>query len=190
VRQSLKAVANTICIVVTVPLWAASVLYSVVVRSEGLFTFFAQIVAMLPGGLGVYLRRAYYRLTLGRCGRYLVVGFGSLFTSRRAEVGDRVWIGQYSLIGKANIGPRVLISDHVSVLSGGRQHMRDDDRILRVNENEQNGVVIGHDSWIGAHVVVMARIGPYCTIGAGAVVARPIEANVTAVGVPARKMHV
>jgi len=45
------------------------------------------------------------------------------------------------------------------------------------------------DCWIGASAVIMASVGVGTTIGAGAVVVRPIEAGVVAVGNPARTLE-
>ena len=49
-------------------------------------------------------------------------------------------------------------------------------------------VVIGHDCWFGANVVVCpgVTVGENCVIGAGSVVTREIPANSFAAGVPAR----
>ena len=49
-------------------------------------------------------------------------------------------------------------------------------------------VVIGHDCWFGANVVVCpgVTVGENCVIGAGSVVTRDIPANTFAAGVPAR----
>ena len=48
--------------------------------------------------------------------------------------------------------------------------------------------IIGHDVWIGSHVIVLrgVRIGTGSVIGAGAVVCQDIPAYSVAVGVPAR----
>ena len=55
-----------------------------------------------PSSLGyrvVFLRRAYYRLTLDRCASNFYIGFGALFTHRRALVEKNAYIGAIRLGG-------------------------------------------------------------------------------------------
>src|SRR5215471_17101343 len=66
--------------------------------SEGVFSFWAQMVAFVPGPPGVFVRRAFYRLTLEKCARSFYVAFGALFTHRHATVEYGVYIGAYALV--------------------------------------------------------------------------------------------
>ena len=96
-------------------------------------------------------------------------------------------IGSYSILGRCSIGDRTQIASQVQVLSGRRQHSRDESGQIRgAHDGEFEAIVIGADFWIGASSVIMAAIGAGSTIGAGAVVVRPIPAQVVAVGNPAR----
>ena len=69
--------------------------------------------SFFPGLPGVFLRRAYYRLTLDHCASNFYIGFGALFTHRRALVEKDAYIGAYALVGCAHLGEGCLIGSRV-----------------------------------------------------------------------------
>ena len=154
---------------------------------HSLFSIAAQACATVPGLPGDYLRVAFYKLTLESCSLNSRISFGSFFAHPDAVVGQGVYIGSYCVLGSCRIGDRTQIASQVQVLSGRRQHPRDDSgRISAASTGEFQRIDIGSDCWIGAAAVVMAPVGARTTIGAGAVVVHPIEADSVAVGNPAR----
>lgn len=154
------------------------------------FQTFAQLIALVPGLPGDYARVAYYALTLDRCSIHSRVSFGSFFAQRSTRVGKGVYIGAYCVIGGCEIGERTQIASHVQILGGRHQHARGvDDRIMGADQDRFKNIVIGADCWIGASAIVMEDVGCKTTIGAGAVVTRPIPAGVVAVGNPARLLE-
>lgn len=151
------------------------------------FEFFATWFALLPGLPGDYMRVAFYAMTLDRCSLYSRISFGSFFAQKSATVGPGVYIGSYCVLGSCRIGERTQIASLVQVLSGRKQHGRDErGRILGAAEGEFTSVSIGADCWIGASAIVMADVGEGTTIGAGSVVPKPVPPHVVAVGNPAR----
>jgi acetyltransferase-like isoleucine patch superfamily enzyme len=79
------------------------------------------------------------------------------------------------------------IASQVQILSGRRQHVRDEaGRISGSEAGTFEAVEIGPDCWIGASAIIMAAVGAGTTIGAGAVVVNDIPGGVVAVGNPAR----
>lgn len=50
-------------------------------------------------------------------------------------------------------------------------------------------ISIGKGCYIGSGAVIMENLGDYVTVGANAVVTKPIESNCTVVGIPARKIE-
>lgn len=48
-------------------------------RDDHFFRFGSQCVSLVPGLPGVYLRRAYYVTVLPRCGKDVVIEFGTIF---------------------------------------------------------------------------------------------------------------
>jgi virginiamycin A acetyltransferase len=156
-------------------------------RQPDVFLFGAHLVSLVPGILGDYARIAYYRLTLQSCATQCRISFGTFFSHPGAIVEEGVYIGPYCVIGRAHIGLRSQVATQVQILSGARQHARNaDGRIIGGEEGVFARVTIGADCWIGAAAIVMADVGDKTTIGAGAIVTKPIPAGVVAVGNPAR----
>lgn len=156
-------------------------------RNEKVFLLWAQACAIVPGFVGDYLRIAYYRLTLESCGPESRVHFGSFFPHPQVRIGNEVYIGPYCVLGKTHIGDRTQIASGVQILSGARQHGRDEQgHIQSSHTGTFTTVRVGADCWIGAGAIVMADIGEGTTIGAGAVVTKAIPARAVAFGIPAR----
>lgn len=155
-------------------------------RSETVYLLFAHLCALIPGIVGDYLRAAYYRLTLREASLDVRISFGSFFAHPQVVLARDVYIGPYCVIGRARIGERTQIASHVQILSGRYQHARDKEgRISGSREEAFTETAIGADCWIGAAAIVMAGLGAGTTIGAGAVVTKPIPPGVVAVGNPA-----
>ncbi len=156
-------------------------------RSDSIFQTYSQVVSLVPGIEGEFLRRAFYSLALPRCGEDFTVGFGTVFSKQGVEVGDRVYIGMHCTIGHAVFGDHVTIGSNVDILSGSGQHNFGD---LETPIQDQGGtyatVAIGENSWLGNGAIVMADIGRDCVIGAGSVVAKPLPDRVLVAGNPAR----
>lgn len=184
-RRAVKAIMQGLSLLIALPFAALSGFG----RFAALFVVFGHLLALAPGLPGDYIRVAYYVLTLRRCSLHSRVSFGAFFAQSSAAVGRGVYIGSYSVVGACEIGERTQIASAVQILSGRHQHPRGPDGgILGSNEEKFSPIVIGADCWIGAAAIVMADIGPRTTIGAGAVVTRPIPANAVAVGNPARPL--
>lgn len=154
-------------------------------RISVLFTFFAQLLALIPGILGIFWRAAFYKLTLEDSSIDSSIGFGSFFSRRRVIIAPHVSIGSYCIIGQARIGAKTQISSHVEI-PNARQHFRDPEGRLSDSSSALEAyVTIGADCWIGASAIVMANVGERSTIGAGSVVVKDIPSHVVAVGIPA-----
>lgn len=156
-------------------------------RWEAAYSIFAHLFALGPGIAGDYLRIAYYKLTLAECSLTSRIQFGSFFAHPEAALAPHVYIGSYCILGRTSIGERTQIASRVQVLSGRRQHVRDESgRISGAEHGIFAPVTIGSDCWIGAGAIVMEDVGAGSTIGAGAVVSRPIPPGCVAVGIPAK----
>jgi acetyltransferase-like isoleucine patch superfamily enzyme len=153
-------------------------------RFEAVYSFFAHTLALLPGILGVFMRAAYYRLTLTACAADVTIGFGTYFAHPEASVGTHVSVGAYCVIGRTRIGERTQVASHVQIVSGRHQHVRGAGG--RVEEGSYRQVVVGPDCWIGSGAILMANVGARVTIGAGAVVTKEFPEGVVAAGNPAR----
>jgi|RhiMethySRZTD1v2_1073278.scaffolds.fasta_scaffold404863_2 virginiamycin A acetyltransferase len=150
----------------------------------------SQLLALLPGICGDYVRRAFLSWTIRECHPSAIVSFGTIFSKTAARIGENAYVGPYCSLGSVTVERDVLIAASVHILSGGRTHGTDDpDRAIREQKGEISHVTIGEGSWIGAGAVVMADVGKGSIVGAGAVVTRPIPHKVVAAGVPARVLR-
>jgi len=154
-------------------------------RIKPAYTFFAHACATVPGGIGDFLRGAYYHLTLRAFDLSSRISFGSFFAHPEAHIGSGVYVGSYCILGKVTIGDRTLLASSVQVLSGQHQHERGTSSAA-FDGGDFVQVTIGSDSWIGAGAVVMADVGSRTTVGAASVVTKPVPDDCVAVGSPAR----
>jgi acetyltransferase-like isoleucine patch superfamily enzyme len=186
-KSALKALVNGLCLVLVLPAYLGFRAASVLLGTQKAFPGWSQAFSLLPGLLGAYLRRAFYRLVFPRCDRDCCLSFGTIFSHATAEIGRSVYVGPYCCLGDVTLEDDVLLGSHVSISNGGAQHGIER---LDIPIREQPGawprVTIGKDTWIGDRAVVMADVGRHCVIGAGSVVTKPIHDYAIADGVPAR----
>lgn len=184
-KQAIKRFVQLVFTVVALPRFCFYVLARAVVGSRA-FGASSESIARIPGMRGNFLRQAFYRHTLARCGHDVSFGWMSVFSMTEARVADRVYIGRFCSLGFADLGEEVMLADGVQILSGGREHTREDVAAsMQSQKQSYQRVKVGRGTWVGAGAVVMADVGKYCIIGAGAVVNKPIPDCSLAVGVPA-----
>ena len=146
----------------------------------------SEAIARIPGLRGTYMRQAFYGSVLESCGMDVAIGWGTVFSMTEASLGDKVYIGRCCSVGFGRIGSEAMLGDNVYVLSGGREHDREGDRVMHSQGQTYTRVSIGCGAWIGAGAIIMADVGEQAIVGAGAVVNRPIPDGAIAVGVPAK----
>lgn len=180
-----KGCANFTAILVALPFLATLAAFSFI-GARRAFAGHGEFLSLFPGVPGVFVRRAFFRLTLSRCSDTVSIGFGTLLSNRRSAFGNHVYVGPYCSIGEVNIGNDVLIGSHVSIPNGARQHgIERLDIPVREQPGEWPRIDIGDDTWIGDRAVVMAHVGSHCIIGAGAVVTKPVADYEIVAGCPA-----
>lgn len=186
-KSAIKQVVEFAAFLLVLPAYGLYRLGAALVGHDKAFPGWSQAFSLLPGLTGQYLRRAFYSLTLDRCGEGACLSFGSIFSHSTASVGANVYVGSFCSLGAITLEDDVLIASHVSIMNGTAQHGIER---LDVPIREQPGfftpVTIGEGSWIGEGATVSADVGRHCVIGAGSVVTKPIPDYAIAVGVPAR----
>jgi virginiamycin A acetyltransferase len=156
-------------------------------RSRGFFSGGAQLLSLIPGKSGSYMRVAYYSFALERCHRSASIGFGTFFAHPEAEVGKGVYIGSYCIVGMARIGDHVTIGSGVHLLSGKHQHgFREIGKPIQEQPGEFIKITIGENCWIGNGSVVMADLGRQNVVAAGTVVVQPTCDHVIVAGNPGK----
>lgn len=151
------------------------------------YSAFTTTLSLIPTNVGLIIRRVWYRNTLKKCGRDLIVDFLGWIRTAKTEVGDNVNIGVGSFVGLARLGNNILISTKVTVLSGRHQHdMSVQDKPINEAGGGDELVTIGDNVWIGAGAVIGADIAEGCVVGAGAVVVKNTNPYEVVGGVPAK----
>jgi acetyltransferase-like isoleucine patch superfamily enzyme len=97
-------------------------------------------------------------------------------------------MGNYCVIGNADIGEGVMIGSRVSVPSGKRQHFDESGRLSATVGNFDR-VRIGARSWIGEGAIVLADVGEHSVVGAGAVVVNRVGDRLLVSGNPAQTVR-
>ncbi|MBB5320706.1 acyltransferase [Marinobacter oulmenensis] len=183
----LKSLFRLFMTLLAAPLIVIYWLLRPVSRADQLFAGFSQLLSLVPGLSGSYLRVAFYRFTMGACSRDLYIGFGTLFSQQPTELGSGCYIGPQCNIGLCTIEKNCLLGSGVHILSGRNQHRFDgSDTPIRLQGGVFTRVTVGENSWIGNGAIVMANIGSRCVVGAGAVVTRDVPPGSVVVGNPAR----
>lgn len=186
-RGLLKALANTMALaLVALPALTCGLEARFGSRSE-VFLFWGQLLALVPGLPGKYLRRAFYHLVLQSCDLSCDLGFLSYFNDRRTEVGPHVYVGFGVVIGLASLGEGCMIGSRASVINGGHQHQHGEDgRLTHFDAASARRVQIGPHCWLGEGSIVMADLGPRTIVAAGGVVTQAVPGGSLVGGVPAR----
>jgi acetyltransferase-like isoleucine patch superfamily enzyme len=187
VRELLKSAARLFATVAVVPLVILYWLKAAMVGRDRALEDASELLAIVPGLAGRYLRCAFLAYVLAGCDRTASIGFGTLFSKVGASIGAHVYIGPRCHVGLAAIDENVLLAAGVHVTSGARTHGCSDlVQPIREQEGTVTLVRIGAGAWIGSAAVVMADVGRDTVVGAGAVVTQALPAGVIAAGVPAR----
>lgn len=186
-RSRLKALINVIFVLLNVPVLVLYFLLRSISRQDELFASFSQFYALWPGKVGVYLRRNFYRFTMGYLGSNVTIGFGTIFSHWSIEIGDNAYIGPQCNIGLCRIGSECLIGSGVHILSGTKQHNFSDlSKPLREQGGTYTMVKIGENCWLGNCAVVMGDVAARTVIGAGALVVGCEESGAVLLGHKAR----
>lgn len=189
-REAVKAATRAVAWLVVTPSVLSWRVRSLAVGPDRALEASTQAWACVPGLTGQYLRRAFLSRTLRSCAPDATIEFGTLFSSAKASIGDRAYIGPRCHLGWAVIEQDVLLAAGVHVPSGARTHGMNDPAIpIRDQPALKTAVRIGAGTWVGSAAVVLADVGRDAVIGAGAVVTRPIADRAVAGGVPARVLH-
>ncbi len=159
----------------------------------------------------LYLRLAYREIQVGFDTRIgpgceISAGRGSSMVLRGASIGRGCQIiaapGAVLHVVGSSIGPHSVVVAREAIMIGqgsmlaemvvvrDADHDRPDGSPLRAQYHVTAPVVIGRDVWIAARATVLrgVTVGDRATVGAAAVVTRPVAADTTVVGVPARPL--
>lgn len=187
-KQAAKKLARGIARGLILPLYLLYRCWDILLGEQA-FRDSSQLLSLLPGLAGDYLRREFYSLTIQECGAEVQIVFGTLFSSRSARIAEHVYIGAYCMIGDAEIKSDTLIGSNVHIIGPAQHGFADLNQPIRFQPGKYKVITIGEDSWIGNGAIVMANVGRKCVIGAGSVVTSDIPDYSIAVGNPCRVLR-
>ena len=186
-RDALKAAARLAALILVTPQLVSFAIRSALLGRDRALLGSTQALAIVPGVLGNYLRRAFLSRATAGCAPTATIMFGTLFSQAGARIDDFVYVGPHCHLGLVHLEHDVLLAAGVHVPSGANTHgTGSTDQPIREQAVSSTVVRIGEGSWIGSAAVIMADVGRHCVVGAGAVVTRPLPDYVVAAGVPAR----
>ena len=185
-REAVKATLRGAAMVVVTPM-----LLSYAVRrafiGDRAFEGSMQSLALVPGLIGDYLRRAFLACSIAHMDPSATVRFGTLMSDPRARLDANVYVGPGCHLCFVHIERDALIAAGVHIPSGAATHgTAETDVPIREQPLTRTCVHVGQGAWIGSTAVVMADVGRHAVVGAGAVVTRPVPDFSMAAGVPAR----
>ena len=187
VREFVKGCARLAALFAVSPLLFSYWCWSLALGRDRALEGSSQTLSLLPGLIGIYMRRAFLMQVLAGCHKSVTVEFGTLFSQTGARLDENVYIGPRCQLGLVHIERDALLGPAVHVPSGAQTHGIDDPtKPIREQEHIRSQVRIGAGAWIGSAAVVMADVGSGSVVGAGAVVTKPLPERVIAAGVPAR----
>lgn len=156
-------------------------------NKNALLTAFSQFYSLWPGKFGCYLRATFYHWVLSDSDNSAVIGFATLFSQVKTEIGAGVYIGPQCNIGSCRIGRDTLIGSGVHILSGKGQHdFSDPEKPIREQGGQFTQISIGEDCWIGNQATIMANLGKKSVVAAGAVVIHDVPDYAIVAGNPAK----
>ena len=186
-KRAAKTVISLISVVLVSPVLVLYCFFRIFVKSDSLFCGFSQLLSLVPGKTGAYLRVGFFRFAMERCSKDVMISFLVLFSQQDTEIDSGVYIGPNCNIGSCKIGRNTLLGSGVHIISGKRQHRFDDPDL---DIKDQGGVLekiaIGEDCWIGNGALILANVGTKCVVGAGSVVVDEMPAYSVVAGNPAK----
>jgi acetyltransferase-like isoleucine patch superfamily enzyme len=186
-RPIIKKSFKRFFLLLNLPIFGTFLLIRAITGSDDSFASFSQLLSLIPGKIGVYIRAGFYHLACPNTSDEISIGFLTILSHRNTSIGRGVYIGPQSNIGMCSIGENTLIGSGVHILSGSRQHeFKDIEKPIQDQGGVFEKIRIGADCWIGNQSVVMSPIDNKSIIAGGSVVVSPVNSGDIVAGNPAK----
>ena len=188
-KSTAKSICRILATLIVSPLLLTHAVHSRFALADSSLETHSQLLSLIPGTLGSYLRVAFYRRTLAYCDRTATIAFGALVSRIDTRIHANVYVGPRCMLGCVTLEKDVLLGPAVQIPSGPYTHGIDSLEVpIRTQPGRPFRVTIGQDSWIGAATIVLADVGSQTVVGAGSVVTKPLPGRIIAVGSPAKQI--
>ena len=189
-KLTTKRIVKAIFLLLALPFVFLVLLLNVFGSSDSGFTSISQLLSLVPGKPGVYLRAGFYKISCPNTSDNISIGFLTIFSHMDTTVELGVYIGPQCNIGKCHIRANTLVGSGVHILSGNKQHSFDDPTMpIQAQGGAYSKISIGSDCWLGNGSIILASIADRTIVAAGAVVTKPIiETMGIYAGNPARRI--
>ncbi|MBU3005743.1 acyltransferase, partial [Paraglaciecola arctica] len=157
-KKVIKRLLFILCALLMAPITIVYFVFASMLIKDAVLSSYSQLLSLMPGKLGVYLRAGFYRFVLTHCSPDAVISFLVLFSQADTEIAEGVYLGAQCNIGRCTIGKNTLLGSGVNVMSGKGQHNFDD---LEQPIKDQGGhfekISIGENCWLGNGAMIMAN---------------------------------
>src|SRR4051812_33101845 len=118
-KEFVKAVARGIATVSVLPNLISFRLRAAMIGQDRALAGSTQILSLIPGLCGQYLRRAFLAQVLrGGCAPSACIEFGALFSQVGSQIDEKVYIGPRCHLGHVHLEREVLLAAGVHIPSG------------------------------------------------------------------------
>jgi len=189
-KNIIKRLVRFVAFIVMLPFIITFFILSLALGSankDTLFSAFSQLLSLLPGKVGAYLRSGFYSIIMQSYNANVHTSFATLFSQVDTEIAAGVYIGPQCNIGKCYIGENTLLGSAVHIMSGKEQHnFNDIDKPIKDQGGLFAKISVGKNCWLGNGALVMANIGDDCVVAAGSVVINDVPSKSIVAGNPAK----
>src|SRR5690349_12667637 len=121
-KPVLKGLARLAATIVVLPALVSFLIRAAIFGRDRALEGSSQALALIPGVVGQYVRRAFLSRVLAHCHHTVTIGFGTLFSKAGARLDENVYVGPYCHLGLTHLERNVLLGPAVQVPSGGATH--------------------------------------------------------------------
>ena len=158
---------------------------------------FIALCFIIMSKLSRRIKEAFLKPLFMKKGKNLRIWPDGIYSFKNIQIGNNVNLGFRPIImatkSKIIIGDHVMFGPEVMIIGGNHRYDFIGKFMDEINDSQKRpeddiGVIIEDDVWIGARVIVLdgVRIGRGSVIGAGSVVTKDIPPYSICAGVPAR----
>lgn len=188
-KKTVKSLLRVAAVIAVAPLVLTHFLAGSLSDFNSSLESHSQLLSLIPGKLGNYLRVAFYRFTLEHCDLTATISFGTLLSKTGARIGKHVYIGPYCMLGLVTLEDDVLLGPSVQIPSGPYTHGFEQlDTPIRLQPGTQRRVRIARGCWIGANCVILADVEEQSVVAAGSVSTKKLDSFTVNAGIPARQI--